>query len=71
MIQVAKITEEQKDIIAGMQYNTGMYFNPIEDMEGNWILSLEEVNACNVTAFVWVKSLPLIEFIPLQNDINI
>ena len=67
MTQVALLTSEQRDIIEGMQYKPGVYFNPVRDADGNWIISMEEVNACNVPAFVWVKSLPLIEFKPIIN----
>ena len=69
MTQVALLTSEQRDIIEGMQYKPGVYFNPVRDADGNWIISMEEVNACNVPAFAWVKSLPLIDYLPKPIDL--
>lgn len=59
MIQVAKLTEEQAEQLNGVQFINGNYFNPILDADGNYIISLEEVEQCDIE---WVKLLPLIEF---------
>jgi hypothetical protein len=40
-----------------------MTFNPIEDSNGNWIISGEEVSS---TTIEWVKQLPAIEYIPKE-----
>jgi len=66
MIQVGLLTAEQKDIIDGMQYTAGCYFNPVQDADGNWVVSMEEISRCDVSAFVWVKSLPLIDYKPIE-----
>ena len=59
---VALLTTEQKDSLVGVQYAPDSYFNPIQDMHGQWIISLEEVNQCSIE---WVKELPLIEYEPV------
>lgn len=66
MTQVALLTQEQKNELEGRQYATNSYFNPIQDADGNWIVSMEEINGCDVSEFMWVKSLPLIEFKPIE-----
>jgi hypothetical protein len=64
MIQVYQLTPEQADQLRGVQYVADMTFNPIEDGNGNWIISSEEVNS---TTIDWVKELPKIEFVPKEN----
>jgi len=61
MIQVAILTEEQKNQLIGQQYAPDSYFNPIQDPDNNWIISIEEVQTTNIQ---WVKELTLIEFKP-------
>jgi hypothetical protein len=63
MIQVGLLTEVQKNELVGVQYTLDSYFNPIQDSNDNWIISLEEIEATDIE---WVKELPLIEFIPKQ-----
>jgi hypothetical protein len=64
MIEVYQLTPEQADQLRGVQYVADMTFNPIEDANGNWIISIEEVNS---TTIEWVKELPKIEFVPKEN----
>jgi hypothetical protein len=64
MIEVHQLTSEQADQLRGVQYVADMTFNPIEDANGNWIISIEEVNS---TTIEWVKELPKIEFVPKEN----
>ena len=64
MIEVYQLTPEQADQLRGVQYVADMTFNPIEDNNGNWIISSEEVNS---TTIDWVKELPKIEFVPKEN----
>jgi hypothetical protein len=61
MIQVAILTEEQKNQLVGQQYAPDSYFNPIQDDDNNWIISIEETQTTDIQ---WVKDLPLIEFKP-------
>jgi len=64
MIQVGLLTEQQKNELVGQQYTANSYFNPIQDTNDNWIISQEEINYCDNKDFLWIKNLPLIDFIP-------
>jgi len=64
MIQVGLLTESQKNELVGQLYDEDSYFNPITDLEDNWIISVEEIEFCVNPEFMWVKDLPLIEYIP-------
>jgi hypothetical protein len=64
MIQVGLLTESQKDSLIGQLYDEDSYFNPIQDIEDNWIISVEEMEFCVNPEFQWVKTLPLIEYKP-------
>jgi hypothetical protein len=63
-MKVAILTTNQKDQLQGQQYTTDSYFNPIQDLNNNWIISQEEMNSCTNEEFQWVKTLPLIDYIP-------
>jgi len=60
MIQVGLLTEQQKNELVGQQYTTDSYFNPIQDANGNWVISVEEIAATDI---LWIKGLELIEYI--------
>jgi hypothetical protein len=64
MIQVGLLTETQKNELVGQLYDEDSYFNPIQDIEDNWIISTEEMEFCVNPEFQWVKDLPLIEYKP-------
>jgi hypothetical protein len=64
MIQVGLLTESQKDSLVGQLYDDDSYFNPIQDIEDNWIISVEEMEFCVNPEFMWVKTLPLIDYKP-------
>jgi hypothetical protein len=68
MILVALLTENEKNQLVGQKYTTDSYFNPIQDIDNNWIISVEEINYCTEENFEWVKDLPLIEWQPIQDD---
>ena len=61
---VGLLTVEQKDSLVGHLYAPDSYFNPIQDINNNWIISVEEMEQCVNPDFMWVKDLPLIEYIP-------
>jgi 5-methylcytosine-specific restriction endonuclease McrBC GTP-binding regulatory subunit McrB len=63
---IAIINLEQKDLLVGQEFSAGQYFNPVQDGVGNWIISQEEIDACN-NEFAWVKQLELSEYIPKQD----
>jgi uncharacterized protein (UPF0262 family) len=62
MIQVYQLTEEQAQSLIGVDFVEDNYFNPIQDADGNYVISIEEVEQ---TSIEWVKSLPLIEYKPI------
>jgi hypothetical protein len=64
MIQVGLLTEVQKDELVGQLYDEDSYFNPIQDLNENWIISVEEIDQCLNPEFMWVKELPLIPYEP-------
>jgi hypothetical protein len=60
---VAQLTQEQAEQLKGVEFAPDSYFNPIQDKHGNYIISLEEVEQCDIQ---WVKQLPIIEFEPIE-----
>jgi hypothetical protein len=64
MIQVGLLTELQKDELVGVLYAPDSYFNPIQDINDNWVISQEEMNNNENELVAWVKDLPLIEYVP-------
>ena len=64
MTQVGLLTENQKDSLVGNLYDEDSYFNPIADLNDNWIISVEEMDFCVNPEFAWVKDLPLIDYKP-------
>lgn len=64
MIQVGLLTGVQKDELVGQLYDDDSYFNPIQDIDDNWVISVEEMEYCVNPTFAWVKDLPLIEYKP-------
>jgi hypothetical protein len=63
-IYMGVLTEEQKDLLIGGLYMTDSYFNPVQDLDNNWTISLEEMDQCEVLEFLWVKDLDLIKYNP-------
>lgn len=64
MTYVGLLTIEQKDSLVGQMYDEDSFFNPLQDLSDNWIISVEEIDQCVNPEFQWVKTLPLIEYIP-------
>jgi hypothetical protein len=69
MIQVGLLTIDQYNQIVGQMFDLDSYFNPIQDADDNWIISIEEIEFCTVEEFQWVKQLPLIEYKPKVTEI--
>ena len=61
-MQVHLLTYEEAQSLVGIQFLPDNYFNPIQDADGNWIISIEEVEQCSID---WVKALPLINYKPI------
>ena len=58
-MKVHLLKEEQAGLLNGVEFIPYNYFNPIQDADGNWIISIEEVEQCSID---WVKELPLINY---------
>ena len=61
---VGLLTETQKDLLVGQLYAPDSYFNPIQDLNNNWVISVEEMEYCVNPEFMWVKDLELIPYEP-------
>lgn len=70
MIQVAILTEEQKNQVDGQFLTDAWKFLCLLDNNGNWTVRKELIDACTIEHFAWLKELPLIEWIqplPVQS----
>jgi predicted DNA-binding transcriptional regulator len=65
---VGLLTELQKDALVGQLYAPYSYYNPIQDIDDNWIISVEEIEQTTTLEFIWVKDLPLILFTPKPSN---
>ena len=63
-MEVIKLTQEQKDQIQNQRFAIDSYFNPIQDLEDNWIISVEEQELCIHPDFDWIKHCPRLEYKP-------
>lgn len=61
---VGLLTELQKDELIGQLYDEDSYFNPIQDLTDNWIISIEEIEQTVTPQFLWVKDLEMIPYEP-------
>jgi hypothetical protein len=61
---VGVLTEVQKDELIGVSYAPDSFYNPIQDLNDNWIISVEEIADTINPATEWVKDLPLTIYIP-------
>jgi predicted DNA-binding transcriptional regulator len=66
LLYVGLLTELQKDEIVGQLFAIDSYYNPIQDIDNNWIISVEEIEQTITPEFMWVKELPLIPYTPKQ-----
>jgi hypothetical protein len=58
------LTETQKELLVGKEYMIDSYFNPIQDINDNWIISEYEVLNAENEDILWVKDLEQIEYEP-------
>jgi hypothetical protein len=63
---VAQLTPEQAEQLTGLEFAPDSFFNPIQDADGNWIISIEEVEQ---TTIDWLKELPRIEYKPVHIEL--
>lgn len=61
---VGLLTEAQKNELVGVYYASDSIYNPIKDIDNNWIISVEEMQNTTNPDTIWVKDLELIEYKP-------
>lgn len=69
---IAIITQLQKDILVGKQFDIDSYFNPIQDLNDNWIISEQEYYYCLGLWYLdelnldlqFIQTLTLSEYLP-------
>ena len=61
---VGLLTEVQKDELVGVYYSADSIYNPIQDIDNNWVISVEEMLYTSNPETLWVKDLDLIEYKP-------
>ena len=59
IMNVAKITEATKAQIENTEYQSDSNFNPVQDKNGNWIVSLIEAQYLQITDFEVIKFEPV------------
>jgi hypothetical protein len=71
-MKVRQLTLEQKNILTGkVWFFQGQVFNPLQDANGNWFISNEEVNGCTlqqaeaIPCDAWLLTLPEIDYNPV------
>jgi hypothetical protein len=66
-MKVYLLTPEQADSLRGVEFMPDNLFNPIQDANGNWVITEEEVSQ---TSIEWVKDLPQIQYEPIIYQIE-
>jgi hypothetical protein len=59
---VGLLTKVQKNELVGVYYSADSIYNPIQDINDNWIISVEEMQSTSNPDTMWVKDLELIEY---------
>jgi hypothetical protein len=63
-MQVGLLTLKQKNEIEGKEFAPDSYFNPIQDLNDNWVISIQEMEQATIPPYDWVHELPLIDYQP-------
>jgi hypothetical protein len=62
-MKVVILTTEQKDILNKQEFTPRGFFNPVQDVNEDWVISEVEVNECINSDFMWVKNLVLTDWL--------
>ena len=62
--KVAVVSKTRATKLKGKETTDDLLFNPIQDSLGRWCVSKEEIDQLDDTIYWYLKSLPLIDFIP-------
>ena len=68
MIEVAILTEEQKDLLVGQEFMVDVYFNPIQDVNDDWVILNDTIEHCIYEKFNWLKDLEIIPYEPKEYE---
>lgn len=56
---VIRLTIEQKDLIHEKEFAKDSIFNCVEDNDGDWVVSLEEMTNLEGAEYRWLYDLPM------------
>jgi hypothetical protein len=59
---VGLLNIEQKDILEGQYFGEDQMFNPVQDTDGDWIITTTEMYNCINPDYMWVRDLSLIQW---------
>ena len=64
-----KLTTEQAELLRCNEFAPNQYFNPVQDINGDWFIFDGEVNGhITVEEFFWVRDLEPSEYVPPINE---
>ncbi len=70
-MKVALLSIEQKNQLLELKYDNEQFFNPIQDYNDNWIISIEEIKFCtNKKNIEWIDNLQFIDYYPKIYESN-
>lgn len=69
--KVAIISKTKATKLKGKETTDDLLFNPIQDSLGRWCVSKEEIDQLDDSIYWYLKSLPLIDFIPPKDTTSI
>ena len=58
---IVQLTQEQAEQLKEVEFAQDNFFNPIQDLNDNWVISIEEQEQCSIQ---WIKDLPTSEYLP-------
>lgn len=62
VLMVYSITEAQADSLRMQEFAPDQYYWPVQDCNGNWLITEEEVSQTVFSQWLWVKNLPQMEY---------
>ena len=68
--KVAVISKTRATKLKGIETTDDLYFNPVLDSLGRWVVSEEEIEQLTDSDYLYLKALPLIEFAKPRDTIK-
>lgn len=69
-MKVGLLTILQKDTLKGEMVAPDWYFYPIQMVDGEWVISTQEMSSSEFIEFDWVKTLPLVDWLGAYEPIT-